>query len=215
MPDMKQVDKSHYAFAAYMDKARWISVWHQLDEVLRLAPTSVLEVGPGSGVFKAAAAAFGLHVQTLDPDPELAPDHVGTVSALPFADGAFDLCCAFQVLEHLPYEAALAAFAEMARVARSHVVISLPDARTLWHFRFHVPRRGPVDWVFQRPQLRLRPHRFDGEHHWEINTEGYPLDRVCRDFGRVCRLARTFRVPEYGYHRFFVFETTKSASAKA
>jgi hypothetical protein len=107
---MKQVDHSHYAFHKYMSRARWASVWHQLDEVLRLAPASVLEIGPGTGVFKAAATAFGLQVQTLDPDPELKPDFVGSALALPLADAAVDLSCAFQVLEHLPYADSMKAF---------------------------------------------------------------------------------------------------------
>ena len=211
---MKQVESSHYAFDRYMGKPRWASVWHQLDEVLRLAPGSVLEIGPGTGVFKAAATAFGLQVRTLDPDPELKPDFVGSALALPLADGAVDLCCAFQVLEHLPYADSLKAFAEMVRVARRHVVISLPDARPLWHYRFHIPRVGPWDLCLHRPFYRPAEHRFDGEHHWEINKRGYALARVCADLGGMARLVRRFRAPDNTYHHFFVFEVPGAGPAR-
>lgn len=206
---MKQVDRSHYDFGRYMGLPRWASVWHQLDEVMRLAPASVLEIGPGTGLFKAAARCFGLPVQTLDPDPELQPDLVGSAMALPLADDAVDLACAFQVLEHLPYADALAAFAEMVRVARRHVVISLPDSKPLWRYRLHIPRVGLRDLFVPRPFYRPRVLRFNGEHHWEINIEGFPLSRVQGDLERMARLTRRFRAPDNPYHHFFVFETDR------
>lgn len=205
MDEGRQVEAGHYAFSRYVTKPRWASVWHQLDELLKLAPQRVLEVGPGPGVFKAAAAAFGVRVETLDPDPALKPDHVGSATALPFADRSFDVVCAFQMLEHLPYEMALGAFGEMVRVARSHVLISLPDARTAWRFAFHVPRVGTVETLVPKPMLGLKPHVFDGEHHWEVNKRETPLARVVSDFSARCTLLRTYRVAELPYHRFFVF----------
>jgi 16S rRNA A1518/A1519 N6-dimethyltransferase RsmA/KsgA/DIM1 with predicted DNA glycosylase/AP lyase activity len=67
-----------------MSKARWSSVWHQIDELSRLKPDNILEIGPGPGIFKNVAHLFGFKVETLDLDPELKPDHVGSATALPF-----------------------------------------------------------------------------------------------------------------------------------
>lgn len=204
--DSPQVDKSHYDFARYMTKRRWASLWHQLDEINRLRPERTLEIGPGASVLKPLARQFAIDVETLDLDPELAPDHVGSITSLPFADNAFDAVCAFQVLEHLPYESSLQGFREMARVSRRHLLISLPDARVLWLFQAHIPKLGAAQWLVPRPALGAKSHVFDGEHHWEINKKGFPLDRIIADFGAICRLTRTYRVPENPYHRFFVFE---------
>ena len=206
MNEKKQVHKAHYAFTRYMSKGRWASVWHQLDEVIRLKPGNVLEVGPGPGAFKQMATLFGLTVETLDLDPDLKPDHVGSATALPFADASYDVVCAFQMLEHLPYEITLQAFAEMVRVSRRHVVISLPDARPVWQYRFHVPKFGTHALLFPRPIMKQPEHVFDGEHYWEINKQGYELARVTNDFCRVCPLVRTYRVFENPYHRLFVFK---------
>lgn len=142
----KQVEKGHYEFSRYMSKSRWCSVWHQLDEVQKLKPNRVLEVGPGPGLFKTVAATFGISVETLDFDPDLKPDHVGSATAMPFDDASYDVVCAFQMLEHLPYEASLQAFGEMARVSRRHVIISLPDARPVWRYQVHIPKFGPCDF---------------------------------------------------------------------
>lgn len=203
----KQVDKEHYEFSRYLDKKRWASIWHQLDEVLALEPQSVLEVGPGPGLFKAVARTFGVHVETLDLDPELQPDHLGSVIEMPFEDNQYDVVCAFQMLEHLPFAGSLKAFAEMARVARRGVVISLPDAKRMWRYVIHLPRLGERQMLLPRPLAGVREHEFDGEHYWEISKAGYDLDTVVSALTEACSLTlqKTYRVSENPYHRFFVF----------
>jgi SAM-dependent methyltransferase len=201
----KQVDRSHYDFAHYMTKERWCSVWHQLDEIQKLDPANVLEVGPGPGLLKMVAACFGRKIETLDLDPELKPDHVGSITAMPFANGAYDAVCAFQVLEHFPYDVSLEAFAEMLRVSARHVLISLPDAQVVWRYQAHLPRIGSLDVLVPRPRFRAPVHLSDREHFWEINKREYPISRIVTDFGVKARLIRTFRVRENPYHRFFVF----------
>ena len=203
----KQVSRSHYDFARYVHKRRWASMWHQVDEVLRLKPSTVLEIGPGPGIFKALVSALGVKVETVDIDAELAPDHVCSVFAMPFTTGEYDVVCAFQMLEHLPFEDSVNAFAEMARVARKAVVISLPDAATRWPMMLYIPKIGQVSFSVPRPRLRPQVHVFDGEHYWEIGKKGYSLDRVLENLSRASnlRLKRMFRVPEYPYHRFLVF----------
>ncbi len=206
MEEIKQVDKTHYEFARYMSKNRWASVWYQVDEVLRCNPSNVLEIGPGPGIFKQTASLFGIRVETLDLDPDLKPDHVGSATALPFEDSSYDVVCAFQMLEHLPYETAMQAFAEMVRVSRRHVVISLPDARPVWPYRIHIPKLGAWYLLFPRPILKQSKHIFDGEHFWEINKKGYGLTRIINELDRMCPLVKTYRIFENPYHRFFVFK---------
>lgn len=206
----KQVDKCHYDFGRYVPKQRWASMWHQLDEVIKYNPSRVLEVGPGPGVFKATAGQFDVKVETLDIDPELKPDHVASVFDMPFEDNTFDVVCAFQMLEHLPFEKSLEAFGEMARVAGKAVVISLPDAATRWPISFYIPKIGPVNFSIPKPRLRVPQHQFDGEHYWEINKVNYPLKRVKTELMRAgtVRLLNTYRVAEHPFHRFFIFEIT-------
>jgi SAM-dependent methyltransferase len=209
----KQVDKSHYCFDNYISKKRWISLWHQLDEVLSLQPENVLEVGPGPGMFKKMAAVFGLTVKTIDVDPDLAPDYVASVTNLPFQDHDFDCVCAFQVLEHLPYAQALEAFEEMVRVSKKNIVISLPDAKKLYYYHFTIPKIGTKQVFLPRPPLKPVLHHFDGQHYWEINKKGYVLKDIIADFcSHNVELIKTYRVKEYLYHRFFVFEKQRNQS---
>lgn len=203
----KQVDKTHYEFNKYIHKRRWASMWHQLDEVLALQPETVLEIGPGPGVFKALMSLFGPKVETLDIDPELKPDHVAQGDDMPFEDNAFDVVCAFQMLEHVPYEKSIKIFEEMARVSRIGVVISLPDAATRWPIGFHVPRSGMKWFSIPKPKLKAPINKFNGEHYWEINKSGYPLNKILDDleYSSSLIIKKTYRVNENPYHRFFVY----------
>jgi SAM-dependent methyltransferase len=123
-----QVPPEHYWSRAYNSKERICSFWHQVDEVLGLGGGRVLEVGPGNGLVTEWLRRAGCDVVTLDHDPQLQPDVVGSVTAVPLPDDDVDVALAGQVLEHLPWDDARAALGEMARVARVGVVVSLPDA---------------------------------------------------------------------------------------
>lgn len=202
----KQVDKSHYDFSDYMSRARWSSVWHQLDEVIKLNPFKVLEIGPGRGLFKSVAGLYGVDVETLDIDPELCPDYVSRATSLPFTDNSYDVVCAFQVLEHMPYQDSLKALCEMVRVSKSAIIISLPDAKPLRRYVFFIPILGHFDFLIPRLFAKPVAHKFDGEHYWEVNKADYPLSRIISDFVRCANIIKTFRVKENPYHRFFIFK---------
>jgi len=205
----KQVEAEHYRFDHYMKLPRWDSLWHQLNVVHSLNAESVLEIGPGPGYFKILGECLGIPVETVDLDPDLKPDYVASVTTLPLAENTFDLVCAFQVLEHLPFDIALIALNEMARVARNYVVISLPDSRRTWRYSLHLPTLGERNVLFRRPQLSAPVHRFDGQHYWEINKRGYELKKVIASFlsFNTLHLERTFRPYENPYHRFFIFSS--------
>lgn len=207
----KQVERSHYIFSSYMKKERWISIWHQLDEVIKQKPKSVLEIGPGSGIFKNVAASFEISVKTLDIDPDLNPDYLGSIEKIPLHDESFDMVCAFQVLEHMPFEISKRGLIEMARVSRKSIVISLPDVTTSWASSMNIPKIGIKKFVLYRPFFLPKKHRFDGEHYWELGKEGYSvrdfLEKI-KDIDSI-KLSATYRVHENQYHRFFVFEKIK------
>ncbi len=208
MSSLKQVNKEHYEFSAYLSKERWTSIWHQLYETQRLEPENVLEVGPGPGIFKSVAEKVGIHVETLDIDPALDPNHVGSATSIPLPDNSYDVVCAFQVLEHFPYDESLEAFREMVRVSKRYVALSLPDARYVWPYSVRFPGRT-VNFLVPKPRLRAPVHKFNGEHYWEINTRDYSLGRVRADLSRYGDLVSTYRVHENPYHRFFIFRTDR------
>lgn len=190
-----------------MSMARWSSIWHQVNECLKLNPKTVLEIGPGRGAFKAIMARYGVSVETVDVDQALQPDHVANCMDLPFADGSYDVVCAFQMLEHLMFDESLVAFTELTRTCRSHVLISLPNANKMWRNTLYLPRIGAIDVLIPKPRLRAPEHIFDGEHYWEIGKRGYDFSSVMNRFCEVgdVRLEKNFRPLENPYHHFALF----------
>ncbi|MEA2432009.1 MAG: hypothetical protein QOI19_2482 [Thermoleophilaceae bacterium] len=122
-----QIPAAIYESRAYLTKERLCSFWHQVDEVLALAPSRVLEVGPGPGLVTGWMKDAGVEVVTHDLDPEVRPQVEGSVTAIPLDDGAVDVTLCGQVLEHLPWADVPQALREIARVSRTGAVLTVPD----------------------------------------------------------------------------------------
>src|SRR5690349_4581901 len=99
-----QVDHTHYNELDYNEKGRFSSYWHQVNCVLNLKPSSVLEIGTGNGIVNFILKQGGFPVTTIDIDEKLRPDIFGSVLSMPIKDESYDLALCCQVLEHLPYE---------------------------------------------------------------------------------------------------------------
>lgn len=205
MKPITQVEKSHYDFERYAFEGRFVSYYSQLKEVLSLKPSSVLEVGIGSRVFGSFIKNnTSIQYTSVDVDEELHPDVVGSVLKLPFADASFDVVCAFEVLEHLPFEQFDHALAELCRVARSHIVISVPHFGPMFSFSLKVPFL---------PHLRVAvkvpfpvKHIFNGQHYWELGKRGYPVTLIRRKLSEHGVLVRDFVPFGSPYHHFFVLK---------
>jgi SAM-dependent methyltransferase len=200
-----QVEASHYEFSGYMNKRRWASFWHQIDEILKRAPRSVLEIGKGTGLLGAVLRKYDIEYESVDSNADLSPDIVASVTSMPLEDRSYDLVACFQILEHLPYTEFPAAISEVARVASKDVILSLPDARVLWPWSIYLPSVGRLNIQIPKPMIRPRKHEFDGQHYWEINKAEYPLERVAQDMhDNGLDVRETYRVPEHPYHRYFI-----------
>jgi len=84
----------------------------------------VLDAGGGAGARIPVAGPYGVHLEVLDINPDLARvagGVAGDVCSMPFNDGEFDVVFCFDVLEHLPDSEK--ALAEMLRVSKDRVII--------------------------------------------------------------------------------------------
>lgn len=204
-------DKSHYN-AKYLLGGRMFSFAHQVEHVLSFDPRQVLEIGPGPRIVTHALRAAGVDVKTLDVEPTLRPDILGSVTDIPLEDGAVDVIVCCQVLEHLPFDQFVPALRELRRVARVGAVISLPDITPAYFVLVNLPLLHRRAVAFSR-RLRNPPaqpprnrHERDG-HYWEIGVEGFPAARVRGGMRQAgWRIRREFRTNECPFHHFFVLE---------
>jgi len=207
-----QTDRSHYD-ESYYERRRLYSVAVQAEVLWSLRPASVIEIGPGRGVFAALFRQLsGAPVITIDIDPSLRPDVIGSVFEMPFDDGAFDAAACFQMLEHLPFERFTPALVEMRRVTKSGVALSLPDCSLALTMRMGLrnPRKDGLvaAWTVQPSGAawrKLKKVPNSAGHYWEIGRRGTPLSVVRKAIAASgWNIANEFRTAENAYHRFFV-----------
>jgi ubiquinone/menaquinone biosynthesis C-methylase UbiE len=161
-----------------------------LDELFAQAgPSSVLDVGCGEGVLTeqwADRIAPGRIVGIDLEDPKLATEWTGRqrpnltfvpmeVEHLQFGDSEFDLVAATEVLEHVAQPER--ALAEMARVARGHLLVSVPH-EPLW--RVLNMARGAY-----LPQLGNTPGHLN---HWTRRS----FVRLLSRYGEVAEVRSPF-----------------------
>lgn len=199
----KQVHKEAYEFLKYCYPDRWASYYYQLREIIELNPSSVLEIGTGDGVLKQYLTNnTKIIYQNLDIAEDLKPDILGSVEKIPLPDKSVDVVVAFEVLEHIPFDKFEQALAEIARVARKAVVISLPHFGPPITFSMKIPFLPEIRFAFKIPFLRK--HVFNGEHYWEVGKKGYPVREIRRIIKGHFSVEKDFIPFENQYHHFFV-----------
>lgn len=203
----RQVKKKHYSFAKYYYPGRWMSYWHETDEILRKDDIlSVLDVGPGSDLLKNILQSFkpDLVYKTLDIAPDLNPDYIGSVTEIPLPDCSFEAVVAFQVLEHIRFEDFENAINELHRVSKKYVMISLPHFGPSLEMQIKIPflRRLRISAKIPWP----KKHVFGGQHYWELGKRGYPVSRVRKKLEKKFKISNEYVPFENQYHRFFIME---------
>ena len=202
-----QVHPDHYFNEVYEGKGRFISYWHQIDEIISINPRKILEIGVGSGFVSRYLKERNINVTTLDIDKRLNPVITGSVLNLPFKENSFDIIVCCEVLEHLEYEKFYSSVLEISRVSRAYVILSMPDVSRVSRFSIQVPVIGDLKLLIPIPRFRKLKHKFDGEHYWEIGKKGYPIKKIINDIQRTgMYVEKTYRIFEYPYHRFFLLK---------
>ncbi len=169
----KQVDSSHYWNESYICRERFLHYREQFVAMMRLKPSSVLEIGPGPGLLSSMLKCICGKVVTLDFAEDLNPDIVADIKSIPLENASFDVVCSFQVLEHIPWNEVSDAVREMARVAKKYVLFSVPDnnmMRTpIVSIRFTLLEHSTGYTLTRKSHNGVSNPK---EHHWEIGING-------------------------------------------
>jgi len=201
-----QVNKEHYFSSNYNHKARWLSFFYQLKLLQKSKPKNILEIGPGNGWVNYILKDLGFRVTTVDIDSELKPDFIANVNKLPFPDNSFDTVCAFEVLEHIPFDEFADSLKEMSRVSNKKIIISLPDhRRILFHLLFKIPFVNYKNIFIKIPSFKK--HIFDGQHYWEIGKKKYSVSIIKKEIEKSgLKIVENFVPFDAPTNHYFVLE---------
>jgi SAM-dependent methyltransferase len=164
--------------------------FHRVQSILSMIPRNVfslLDVGCGNGLFCNLVKERRARIKVVGFDrSKTALKYVktekvsGDVTALPWPDGSFDCVSALEVLEHLPLQSFERAKQEISRVARDHLLVSVPNNQDLERSQTQCPAcKTKFD-----PDLHMRS--FNIESLRELFSElGFQCTRV-EELGRYC-----------------------------
>jgi predicted SAM-dependent methyltransferase len=198
------MSKNLYRFQKYVDLERWVSYWHQIDEILRLKPKNVLEIGVGNQIVSDCLKRQNLLVKTLDIDKGLSPDVIANVIKMPLADNSFDLILCAEVLEHLPFEEFEQCLKELKRVTKKYVVLSLPHFGPPLKLAFKIPFLKQIKLA---QKIAYHPeHKSNSPHYWEIGKKGYSAAKIKKIIKKYFKIKKEFIPFETQYHHFCILE---------
>jgi hypothetical protein len=192
------------------DLGSFKAYYYQVKFITECNPKNVLEVGIGNKTLNNILKQHNIQVTSCDFDEILQPDVVGDVRNLPFKDNEFDVVCAFQILEHLPWEDIPKAMQELSRVSSKYAVISIPYTPVSIDF---VIKSSIFARLFRRWELKLflnlafitRPWKYDGVHYWEMGKRNYPRKKVREQIHKRFKILQEKRT-DLSYQYFFVLE---------
>jgi len=167
----KSLSNDRYYSDGYFDLVQLCSQSHQINEIHKLRPASIIEIGIGNGFTSSFLKRAGYDVTTVDINQNLKPDICAPLDRVGEILGGtkYDLVVCCEVLEHMPladFHASLACLDKLGR----RLFLTLPNYRAsvgLGGF-LRVPKIGitPFDFTVDLP----RKKRLEKEHFWEVGS---------------------------------------------
>ncbi len=194
----------------YDDLGRFKSYYYQVKFISELNKKKILEVGIGNKTLYNYLKQHGLDAYTCDSDKALKPDYVADIKSLPMNDNEYDIVCAFEILEHLPWQDFEQALNELARVSKRDVIISIPYnpvsidiviKSSIFYRLFKI-------WelkLFLNLALITRKWKYDGVHYWEMGKRNYPRKKIRTLLRQKFNIIKEKRT-DLSYQYFFVLE---------
>lgn len=204
----------------FLTEAHRDSYFQQMIHIRTLGVGSVLEIGPGEGFIAAYMKGLGITFDTMDIVQEHSPTILGRLEDFnpEPCRGKWEMVCAFQMLEHSPYDNFVPNLKKMAALSSRYVYISLPYSCAGFSLTINIGLGQSLRWkrrldLFIPLFMRNRKYRkkFMDEfpwavHYWEIGRRGFPLGRIRRDIRAAgLKSIREFR-SENPYHYFILAE---------
>ena len=201
----KQVNYNHYDFEKYVWLDRFCSFWYQLKLIYERKPKSILEIWVGSW-YNICFLKKDFIYKTMDIDKDLTPDFVGDISdSSDLPNEKFDIVCAFQVLEHIPFNKFEVSLQNMKKLSNKYIIISLPYKKVWLGFCIKLPLIKTIKINLSFPMFWVT-HKFDWQHYWEVGAKNYSVSKIKKLLSKYWVLEEVIFPFENMYHIFFVLK---------
>ncbi len=144
----------------------WLLYWFQqkmIQSVIK-APSSILEIGIGSGFTSNYLKSKGHQVDTLDIDKNKRPDIVANLVSYDFPK-TYDHVLAFEVFEHIPFSEFEKILSKLKHVVKENIILSIPkNEYSLTQMLIKLPFFKIVNFEISLPKFRIT----EPYHFWEV-----------------------------------------------
>ncbi len=200
--------KFQYYWEKLNNHKNYISYLNQIDEIYSTKPKTVLEIGIGNKLIYNHLKEIGIKVTSLDINKNLKPDYIGDIRKLPFKNNFFDTVCAFEVLEHIPFNDFEKSLKELKRVSKKNIIISIPIRKIGIELYIWLPKIHDIYIYLDIPfPIKQKKNITDKDcHYWEVNKIGYSKKRILNIIKKHFTVKKEFRPKFNKYHWFLVLE---------
>lgn len=213
----KMVNEKDINKGKFLSKAHAESYLCQMQTIRNLKNVNrILEIGPGEGFCARNLRELGYEYHTLDfegaHEPTIKADFQSfdpqTITQ------KYDITCAFQVLEHFPYDEFKKHINALFEMSNRYVFISLPYSCRGFSINLNfqngqkVRLTRRIDFYIKTnfPNRKYRPEYMEefpwAVHYWEIGRKGFNLKKVLADIESCgLKIIKRFHSPN-PYHYF-------------
>lgn len=199
--------KELYYTAGYFSNEQFESFSEQLRLVHSLNRQNILEIGIGNGIVADFLRKAGFNVTTVDINPNLSPDIVGSVTDLKdiLQNTKFDVILCAEVLEHLPFDQFEQVISNMAETTREYAILTLPRCQKVIfdiQFSIKVPK---LPCIKKGLFLSVPSSNTIPEHHWELNSsKATKLKKIEVILQKYFKIVDSGRFRFRSYHHYFI-----------
>jgi len=202
----KSLPRNFYFSDGYFELAQLFSLSHQINEIHKLKPASILEIGIGNGFTSSFLRRAGYRVTTVDINPDLEPDicapldQVGSI----IGDDRVDLVVCCEVLEHMPLQEFIPSLDHLAKFGK-RLFLTLPNYKASIGIGglLRIPKTGarPFDWTIDIPRRK----KLAAEHFWEVGSEDRSsLKAIASELNKKYASVEVKKLPLNPYHIAFI-----------
>lgn len=207
-----QVTKEHYDFQAYATPNRWMSYYHQINEIIQSEKhDSILIIGKGDGIVPVAVKQMlggGGQVDTFDFDAELSPTYVGDIRELSnIVNKKYDVVVCCQVLEHLEWQYFEDIIRQIREITVGRFILSLPAYSFAMSVTIDLPKFHHKTIKLIIPGMWKKFIKWTGEHYWEVGIKGHSKKDILAILGQFFNVKKHYHVSENTYHWFVIMDT--------